>query len=133
MTGTTWGRKGTTPTVKSTGGRFRFNLISAINSLGQMRFMLTDKNVNNEVYAEFLRRLLVGVKQPIALQKLPGIIKSLIHPRRHADFRAPLVRAAFQHRLRLVQHQLPPRSPTPLPRCDRGSRKRHPLREGPGK
>lgn len=63
-TGTTWGRKGTTPIVKSTGARFRFNLISAINSLGQMRFMLTDKNVNNGVYAEFLRRLLVGASSP---------------------------------------------------------------------
>ena len=64
---TTWGRKGSTPIVKSTGARFRFNLISAINSLGQMRFMLTDKNVNNGVYVEFLRRLLVGAKQPIFL------------------------------------------------------------------
>jgi transposase len=66
-TGTTWGPKGSTPIVKATGSRFRFNLISAINSLGQMRFMLTDKNVNNEVYVEFLRRLLVGAKQPIYL------------------------------------------------------------------
>lgn len=65
--GTTWGRKGSTPIVKSTGARFRFNLISAINNLGQMRFMLTDRNVNNEVYVEFLRRLLAGAKQPIFL------------------------------------------------------------------
>jgi hypothetical protein len=37
--------------------------------------------LDREVYAEFLRRLLVGVKQPIALQKLPGIIKSFFeHP-----------------------------------------------------
>lgn len=66
-TGTTWGRKGSTPVVNSTGARFRFNLISAINNLGQMRFMLTDQNVNNEVYVEFLRRLLVGAKPPIFL------------------------------------------------------------------
>ena len=32
-----------------------------------MRFMLTDQNVNNEVYVEFLRRLLVGARQPIFL------------------------------------------------------------------
>jgi transposase len=32
-----------------------------------MRFMLTDKNFNNEVYADFLHRPLVGVKQPIYL------------------------------------------------------------------
>ncbi len=65
--GATWGPKGRTPVVQSTGARFRFNLISAINSLGQMRFMLTEWNVNNEVYVEFLRRLLVGAKQPIYL------------------------------------------------------------------
>jgi transposase len=29
--------------------------------------MLTGKNLNNEVYVEFLRRLLVGAKQPIYL------------------------------------------------------------------
>jgi len=66
-TGTTWGPKGSTPIVKGTGARFRFNLVSAINRLGQMRFMLTDQNLNNEVYVEFLRRLLVGAKQPIYL------------------------------------------------------------------
>ncbi len=64
---TTWGRKGSTPVVKSTGARFRFNLVSAINNLGQMRFMLTDQNVNNEVYVEFLRRLLTGATQPVFL------------------------------------------------------------------
>ena len=66
-TGTTWGPSGKTPIVKSTGARFRFNLISAINNLGQMRFMLTESNVNNEVYVEFLKRLLVGAKQPVFL------------------------------------------------------------------
>jgi transposase len=66
-TGTIWGRKGSTPVVKSTGVRFRFNLVSAINNLGQMRFMLTDQNINNEVYVEFLRRLLTGATQPVFL------------------------------------------------------------------
>lgn len=66
-TGTDWGRKSSTPIVKSTGVQFRFNLIAAINSLGQMRFMLTDKNVNNEMYVEILRRLLVGANKPVLL------------------------------------------------------------------
>lgn len=65
--GTTWGAKGTTPVVRTTGARFHFNLLSAINNLGQMRFMLTASNVNNAVYVEFLKRLLVGAEQPIFL------------------------------------------------------------------
>ena len=66
-TGTTWGPSGKTPIVESTGARFRFNLISAINNLEQMRFMLTESNVNTGVYEEFLKRLLVGAKQPVFL------------------------------------------------------------------
>ena len=65
--GTTWGRRGTTPVVPATGARFHFNLLSAVNNLGQMRFMLTASNVNNAVYVEFLKRLLVGAEQPVFL------------------------------------------------------------------
>ena len=34
---------------------------------GEMRFMLTEARVNNDLYIEFLKRLLKGVVQPIFL------------------------------------------------------------------
>ena len=37
--GRTWGKKGETPVVSSTGARYRMSLISAVTSRGQMRFM----------------------------------------------------------------------------------------------
>jgi transposase len=37
--GTTWGMKGTTPVVRTTGARFSVNMISAITSKGKMKFM----------------------------------------------------------------------------------------------
>ena len=39
--GTTWGLRGRTPVVSSTGARFGVNLISAVSAQGQLRFMLT--------------------------------------------------------------------------------------------
>jgi transposase len=65
--GTTWGVKGTTPVVHKTGQRFKFNLLSVINNLGEMRFMLTEQRVNNGLYLEFLQRLLKGTDKPMFL------------------------------------------------------------------
>lgn len=65
--GTTWGLRGRTPVVQKTGQRFKFNLLSVINSLGEMRFMLTERRVDNWLYIEFLKRLLQGVDKPIFL------------------------------------------------------------------
>ena len=63
--GTTWGRRGKTPVVSSTGARFGANLISAISAQGQLRFMLTKGRVTAAVFIEFLRRLLANVATPI--------------------------------------------------------------------
>lgn len=65
--GRTWGIKGQTPVVKSTGARFSFSLISAISSRGQMRFMVREGGVNSEVFIEFLKRLISGAKRKIFL------------------------------------------------------------------
>jgi len=66
--GRTWGRKGETPVVLSTGARFRMSLISAVTSRGHMRFMIKEKGgVNADVFIEFLRRLMVGAKNKIFL------------------------------------------------------------------
>jgi transposase len=62
--GRTWGKKGETPVVLSTGARYRMSLISAVTSRGHMRFMIKEKGgVNADVFIEFLKRLMVGCKR----------------------------------------------------------------------
>jgi transposase len=64
--GRTWGKKGETPVVLSTGARYRMSLISAVTSRGHMRFMIkATGGVNADVFIEFLRRLLIGSKNRI--------------------------------------------------------------------
>jgi transposase len=66
--GRTWGKKGETPVVSSTGARFRMSLISAITARGHMRFMIKEKGgVNATIFIEFLKRLMVGSKRKIFL------------------------------------------------------------------
>jgi transposase len=65
--GTTWGKRGHTPIVSSTGARFSLNLISAISPQGQMRFMVTKARVTGPVFIEFLKRLLVNASSPVFL------------------------------------------------------------------
>jgi transposase len=66
--GRSWGKKGETPIVLSTGARYGMSLISAITSKGHMRFMTKDKGgVNAEVFIEFLKRLMVGAKNKVFL------------------------------------------------------------------
>jgi transposase len=66
--GRTWGKKGETPVVLSTGARYRMSLISAVSSRGHMRFMIKEKGgVNADVFIEFIRRLLIGCENKIFL------------------------------------------------------------------
>jgi len=66
--GKTWGKKGETPIVETTGARHGISLISAITSKGKMRFMIKEKGgVNSDVFIEFLKRLMVGAKHKIFL------------------------------------------------------------------
>lgn len=66
--GRTWGEKGHTPIVETTGARYRLSLISAITSKGHMQFMIKKKGgVNAEVFIEFLKRLVTGASGPIFL------------------------------------------------------------------
>lgn len=66
--GRTWGKKGKTPIVETTGARHGVSLISAITSRGHMRFMIKEKGgVNAAVFIEFLKRMMTGVKKPIFL------------------------------------------------------------------
>jgi len=65
--GRTWGIKGQTPVVTTTGSRFGLSLISAITSKGHMRFMVVEGGVDSEVFIKFLKRLLTGAKRKIFL------------------------------------------------------------------
>jgi hypothetical protein len=50
----TWGKKGETPIVESTGARYGMSLISAVTSRGHMRFMIKEKGgVNAEELLKF--------------------------------------------------------------------------------
>ncbi len=99
--GTTWGRRGRTPVVSSTGTRFGVNLISAISAQGQLRFMLTKGRVTAAVFIEFLKRLLVGATTPIFV-----IVDG--HPTHRAKSVARFVAASAG---KLALFLLPPYSP----------------------
>jgi len=66
--GRTWGRRGETPIVETTGTRHGMSLISAITARGHMRFMIVDKGgVNADIFIEFLKRLISGAERMIFL------------------------------------------------------------------
>ena len=66
--GRTWGKKGETPIVVSTGARHGVSMISAVTSRGHLRFMIVEKgSVNSDVFIEFLKRLMVGAKRKVFL------------------------------------------------------------------
>jgi transposase len=65
--GTTWGIRGKTPIVSSTGARFSLNLISAVSPKGQMRFMVVKGRVGAAVFITFLKRLMYNATRPIFL------------------------------------------------------------------
>jgi len=99
--GTTWAPKGQTPVVRTTGARYRYNMISAVAPQGDLRFMLTKKTVTAGVFVEFLKRLLQGVKRPVFL-----IVDG--HPV-HRSVRVQKYVASTKGRLQLFF--LPPYSP----------------------
>jgi len=65
--GTTWGRKGQTPVVRSTDARHRLNMLSALNRRGRMWFMIEKSGLNADVLCGFLDRLMVGSSKPVFL------------------------------------------------------------------
>jgi transposase len=65
--GTTWAPRGKTPVVKTTGARFKVNMISAISAQGEMRFMVHEGGVDADVFIGFLKRLVAGQDTPIFL------------------------------------------------------------------
>lgn len=55
--GTSYGRRGQTPTIPGTGKRFGCNMISAITNRGQLLFMVFKQRFTTPVFLTFLRRL----------------------------------------------------------------------------
>ena len=99
--GTTWGKRGQTPIVSSTGARFGLNLISAVNRQGGFRFMCIDGRMNAGVFIAFLKRLLHNAGNPIFL-----IVDG--HPAHKAKKVREFVESVAP---RLELHYLPPYSP----------------------
>jgi transposase len=65
--GTTWGARGQTPVVRTTGQRSSVNMISAVSARGALRFMLVRGKVNGVVFVEFLKRLMHNAVRPVFL------------------------------------------------------------------
>ena len=65
--GTTWGIKGQTPIIMTTGARFSLNMLSAVSAQGGMRFMTHKGKVNSAVFCDFLNRLMHNAKNKIFL------------------------------------------------------------------
>ena len=99
--GTTWAARGKTPVVRTTGARYRLNMLSAVNRRGKMRFMIEAKGLNTDVMCRFLDRLMAGQKRRVFLI-LDG------HPI-HKSARLARKVTGFDGRLRLFL--LPPYSP----------------------
>lgn len=66
-TGTTWGLKGKTPVVSKTGSRFKVNMVSAISTRGDLRFMAFEGSMNSDRFIKFLRRLIHHASKPVFL------------------------------------------------------------------
>jgi transposase len=60
--GRTYGRKGKTPVVPSTGQRFGCGVISTITNRGSLRFMVLQKRFNASQFLKMLNRLIKSVK-----------------------------------------------------------------------
>ena len=65
--GYTWGDKGKTPEIIATGQRGKCNVLSIVTKDGKMQYLITQDNVNSEIYIEFLEQLLEGRTQPLIL------------------------------------------------------------------
>jgi hypothetical protein len=65
--GTTWAKKGETPTIKTTGVRFSVNMISAVCGTGEIRFMVVEKTCTAPVFIDFLKQRIHGQEQAVFL------------------------------------------------------------------
>jgi transposase len=62
--GTTWGEKGKTPTVRTSGQRQKVNAISAVSPLGEFRYSVYSERFNAKLFIKFLKQFTRGLKVP---------------------------------------------------------------------
>ena len=65
--GTTWGKVGSTPVVKTTGARHSLNMISAVTAQGKLRFSTFTGGFNAGKFIEFCKKLLHDADGPVFL------------------------------------------------------------------
>lgn len=65
--GTTWGPRGKTPVVKTTGSRHAINMISAVTAKGTLRFACYTGRFTAETFIDFCKRLLRDTNAPVFL------------------------------------------------------------------
>jgi transposase len=63
--GKTWSLKGETPVVESSGARFKVNMLTAIDTRGQMRFIVSKEAIRSDRVCDFLRRLMHNAENPV--------------------------------------------------------------------
>lgn len=63
--GRTWGIRGLTPVVKSTGSRHRLNLISVVSSDGVMRYKTFTGSMDRFMFVDYLKSLVRCVDRPV--------------------------------------------------------------------
>jgi len=63
--GTTWGKRGETPVIDDSGGRFGLNVIRAVSPRGDRRFSFIQDRMNSKRFIEFLKKLHKDVGGPI--------------------------------------------------------------------
>lgn len=65
--GKTWAVKGQTPVIEATGARFGLNMVGAISTRGQLRFMVVKGSVTSEKICDFLEKLMHNAEKPVFL------------------------------------------------------------------
>ncbi len=65
--GTTWGARGRTPVVKTTGSRHSVNMVSAVTAQGALRFGCYTGSFTAETFLDFCKRLLRDTNGPVFL------------------------------------------------------------------
>ena len=65
--GRSYGRRGQTPVIHSSGRRFGCNMISAITNRGRLHFMVFDEEFRTPVFLKFLERLVRQIRRKIFL------------------------------------------------------------------
>lgn len=63
--GRTWGQRGLTPIVKTTGSRHRLNLISVVSSDGTLRYKTFTESMDKKAFIKFLKSLVRTSDKPI--------------------------------------------------------------------